>query len=66
MLLNIGLTGGIGSGKSAVSERLDAVRRLKREISALERKLRSEPQLNRKVELCRELKAKQAELDQTR
>ena len=37
-----------------------------REIGALERKLRSEPQLNRKVELRRELKAKQAKLEQTR
>jgi len=42
------------------------MRRLEREISALEQKLRSEPQLNRKVELRRELRAKQADLDQTR
>jgi len=55
-----------GESPAVVGERLDAVRRLKREISALERKLRSEPQLNRKVELRRELKAKQAELEQTR
>lgn len=55
-----------GESPSAISERLDAVRRLEREISTLERKLRTEPQLNRKVELRRELKAKQAELDQTR
>ena len=34
--------------------------------AVLERKLRSEPQLNRKVSLRRELIAKQAELDQTR
>lgn len=46
-------------------ERLNAVRRLERDISTLERKLRSEPQLNRKVELRRELRAKQAELEQT-
>lgn len=55
-----------GESPAVVSERLDAVRRLEREISALERKLRSEPQLNRKVDLRRQLKAKQAELDQTR
>ena len=55
-----------GENPAVVGERLDAVRRLEREISALERKLRSEPQLNRKVDLRRELKAIQAELDQTR
>lgn len=55
-----------GESPAAVSERLDAVRRIEREISALERKLRSEPQLNRKLDLRRELKVKQAELDQTR
>lgn len=55
-----------GESPTVVSERLDAVRRLEREIGALERRLRSEPQLNRKVELRRELKAKQAELDETR
>ena len=55
-----------GESPAVVSERLDSVRRLEREISALERKLRSEPQLNRKVDVRRELKAKQAELDQTR
>lgn len=55
-----------GESPAVVGERLDVVRRLEREIRALERKLRSEPQLNRKVELRRELTAKQAELDQTR
>lgn len=55
-----------GETLAVIGERVDAVRRLEREISALERRLRSEPQLNRKVELRRELKAKQAELDQTR
>ncbi|QEV99404.1 DUF4391 domain-containing protein [Microbacterium caowuchunii] len=55
-----------GESPAVTGERLDAVRRLEREISALERKLRSEPQLNRKVELRRELRAKQTELDQTR
>jgi len=55
-----------GESLAVVGERLDAVRHIEREISTLERKLRSEPQLNRKVDLRRELKAKQAELDQTR
>lgn len=55
-----------GESPAIISERLDAVRRLEREIGALERKLRSEPQLNRKLDLRRELKAKHAELDQTR
>lgn len=45
-----------------IAERLAAVRNLEREISALERKLRNEPQLNRKVELRRELKDRQATL----
>lgn len=55
-----------GESPAVIAERLDAARRLEREISALERKLLSEPQLNRKVDLRRELRAKQAELDQTR
>ena len=55
-----------GESPAVVRERLDAVRQLEREIGTLERKLRSEPQLNRKVVLRRELRAKQAELDQTR
>lgn len=55
-----------GESSAVVSERLDAVRRLERKISALERKLRAEPQLSRKVDLRRELKAKRAELDQMR
>lgn len=55
-----------GESPAVVGERLDAVRRLEREISTLERKLGAEPQLNRKVELRRQLRAKQAELEQTR
>lgn len=42
--------------------RLTAVRALEREVAALERKLRNEPQLNRKVDLRRTLRAKQADL----
>ncbi|MEZ5309475.1 MAG: DUF4391 domain-containing protein [Microthrixaceae bacterium] len=51
-----------GEEMSQVADRLAAVRRLEREVAALERKLRSEPQLNRKVELRRMLKSKQHEL----
>lgn len=51
-----------GEEASEVARRLDMVRKLEREISALERKLRNEPQLNRKVELRRELKNRQAVL----
>lgn len=55
-----------GELASELAGRLDAVRKLEREVSALERKLRSEPQLNRKIELRRELKVKQAELEHQR
>lgn len=55
-----------GEDLSEVSARLEAARKLEREIASLERKLRTEPQLNRKVELRRTLKMKQAELEQQR
>lgn len=48
-----------GESVSDVVDRLTTVRALQREIAALERKLRNEPQMNRKVELRRTLKAKQ-------
>jgi hypothetical protein len=51
-----------GENVSEVVDRLTTVRSLEREIAALERKLRNEPQLNRKVELRRILKTKQAML----
>lgn len=51
-----------GEGVSNVAARLEAVRRLEREVATLERKLRTEPQLNRKVALRRELKDRQAAL----
>lgn len=51
-----------GEEASEVARRLDTVRKLEREISALERKLRNELQLNRKVELRRELNNRQAAL----
>jgi hypothetical protein len=52
-----------GEEMSGVTARLEAVRQLEREIRAIERKIRNEPQLNRKVELRRILKTKQASLD---
>lgn len=53
-----------GEEISEVGARLEAVRRLQREIAGLERSIRSEPQLNRKFELRRMLKSKQAELEE--
>lgn len=53
-----------GEEMSDVGVRLEAVRRLQREIAGLERKIRTEPQLNRKIELRRVLKLKQAELEE--
>ena len=35
--------------------RLDRTRKLQREIAALEKKVRNEPQLNRKIEIRRQL-----------
>ncbi|MBM4555137.1 DUF4391 domain-containing protein [Rhodococcus hoagii] len=55
-----------GEDMSEVSARLDTARTLEREIATLERKLRTEPQFNRKVELRRTLKTKQAELNSLR
>lgn len=55
-----------GELMSEVADRLDTIRRLDREITVLERKLRTEPQLNRKIELRRELKTKQHAREQQR
>lgn len=52
----------VGESVSDVVGRLTSVRSLEREIAALERKLRHEPQLNRKIELRRTIKTKQATL----
>lgn len=49
-----------GEAVSDVADRLTAARTLEREIDALQRKLRTEPQFNRKVELRRQLTTKQA------
>ncbi|MGD8201894.1 DUF4391 domain-containing protein [Ornithinimicrobium sp. W1679] len=51
-----------GETVSDVVGRLTSVRALEREIATLERNLRNEAQLNRKVELRRTLKTKQAML----
>ncbi|WP_019746240.1 DUF4391 domain-containing protein [Rhodococcus erythropolis] len=45
-----------GEDLLAVAGRVDQVRKLEREITILEKRLRSEPQLNRKVELRRRLR----------
>lgn len=45
---------------------MEAGRKLDRQISTLERKLRTELPLNRKLELRRELKTKQAVLESQR
>ena len=55
-----------GEGMSEVADRLKALGKLEREIKTLERKLRTERQFNRKVELRRTLKTKQAQLEQQR
>lgn len=52
----------VGEELSDVVARLQAVRSLEREIAALERRIWNEPQLNRKIELRRNLKTKQAAL----
>jgi hypothetical protein len=55
-----------GEEMSEVADRLATVRKLEREITALEHRLRTEPQLNRKIELRRTLKTRQQELEQQR
>jgi hypothetical protein len=55
-----------GEEVSEVAARLEKLRKLEREIAALQRKIRTEPQMNRKVELRRTLKRRQAELEQQR
>lgn len=52
----------VGETVSEATDRLDRARKLRREITALEKKLRTEPQLNRKIELRRQLKEREAAL----
>jgi len=56
------LTARPGEDATELAARLESVRKLEREVAALEQKLRAEPQLNRKVEIRRALKTKQAAL----
>jgi hypothetical protein len=51
-----------GESLSDASDRMERAKKLEREVIALERKLRTEPQLNRKVELLRTLKNCRASL----
>lgn len=55
-----------GESVSQVADRLKRVRKLEREVTAIETKIRNEPQFNRKIELRRQLKTKQAELAATK
>lgn len=56
----------LGEEMSVVAERLAAVGKLEREITTLERKLRTEPQFNRRIELRRSLKTRQQQLEKQR
>lgn len=51
-----------GESVLEVTARMERRRKLEREVALLERRLRTEPQLNRKIELRRELKDRQAAL----
>jgi Domain of unknown function (DUF4391) len=51
-----------GEEAAEMAARLESVRKLEREVAALEQRLRAEPQFNRKVEIRRTLKSKQAAL----
>ncbi len=53
-----------GETVSEATDRLDRARKLQREIAALERKLRTEPQLNRKFDLRRQIKERTAVLSE--
>lgn len=53
-----------GEKVSEATDRLNRSRKLEREISALEKKLRAEPQLNRKIQLRRQIKDRTAVLSQ--
>ena len=51
-----------GESVPHATERMEQARKLEREIATLERKLRTEPQLNRKIELRRQIKERSAVL----
>ncbi len=52
-----------GEELSAAIDRMARIRQRERDIVVLDRAVRTEPQFNRKVELRRELRTRQAELD---
>ena len=52
----------VGETVSQATERLDRAGKLEREIAALDKKLRTEPQLNRKIELRKQIKERTAVL----
>lgn len=54
----------VGETVSEATDRLDRARKLQREVAALEKKLRTEPQLNRKMELRRQHKEREAALEE--
>jgi hypothetical protein len=51
-----------GESVAAAAERVSQGRKIEREIAALEKRIRSEPQFNRKVELRRQLRERTAAL----
>lgn len=52
----------VGETVSEASGRLDRARKVQREVAALAKKLRAEPQLNRKIELRNQLREREAAL----
>lgn len=52
----------VGETVSEATDRLERARKLQREIASLEKKQRTEPQLNRKIELRRQIKERTAVL----
>lgn len=55
-----------GESPAEIAARLQSITKLEREIAAMERRLRNEPQLNRKLELRRSLTALKTELERQR
>jgi len=55
-----------GEAMSEVADRLKAISKIEREIRALQRKIKNEKQINRKLEYRRALKASQDQLKQQR
>lgn len=51
-----------GESVSEATDRLDRARKLQRDIAVLKKKLRTEPQLNRKIELRKQIKERAAVL----